>query len=136
MSGRPDSKISRIVVAARLSAEWGIGVRHGCFCAHPYLIRLLGLSGPEIQAYRQRVLAGDHSSIPGAVRASCGISSTATDVDALLDAVAFLAEDAAAGRPPPVPYQQDPRTGDFWPLTDRPGWSAHDRDSSLSCARG
>ncbi len=124
------------LVAARLSAEFGIGVRHGCFCAHPYLIRLLGLSDPEIQAYRQRVLAGDHSSIPGAVRASCGISSTATDVDALLDAVAFLAEDAAAGRPPPVPYQQDPRTGDFWPLTDRPGWSAHDRDSSLSCARG
>ena len=31
------------LVAARLSAEWGIGVRHGCFCAHPYLIRLLGV---------------------------------------------------------------------------------------------
>ena len=34
------------LVAARLSAEWGIGVRHGCFCAHPYLLRLLGV-GPE-----------------------------------------------------------------------------------------
>ncbi len=30
------------LVAARLSAEFGIGVRHGCFCAHPYLLRLLG----------------------------------------------------------------------------------------------
>ena len=33
------------LVAARLSAEFGVGVRHGCFCAHPYLIRLLGV-GP------------------------------------------------------------------------------------------
>jgi selenocysteine lyase/cysteine desulfurase len=124
------------LVAARLSAEWGIGVRHGCFCAHPYLIRLLGLSPAAISAYRSSVLAGDHSAIPGAVRASCGISSTAADVDALLAAVTLLAAEAAAGKPPPVPYDQDPRTGDFWPRTDSPGWSGHDRDSSLSCSRG
>jgi len=124
------------LVAARLSAEWGIGVRHGCFCAHPYLIRLLGLSDGEIRDYRQRVLAGDHTAIPGAVRASCGISSSAADVDALLAAVKVVAEDAASGRAPPVPYEQDPRTGDFWPVTDRPGWARHERDSSMSCARG
>jgi len=124
------------LVAARLSAEWAIGVRHGCFCAHPYLIRLLGLSAREITTYRQKVLAGDHSSVPGAVRASAGISSTTAEVDALLAAVAELAADAAAGRTPPISYEQDPRTGDFWPVTDRPGWSVHDRDSSLSCARG
>ena len=35
--------LSHALVAARLSAEDGIGVRHGCFCAHPYLMRLLGL---------------------------------------------------------------------------------------------
>jgi selenocysteine lyase/cysteine desulfurase len=124
------------LVAARLSAEWGIGVRHGCFCAHPYLIRLLGLSAAEITDYRTRVLAGDHSTIPGAVRASCGISTTAADVDTLLQAVTAVAADAAAGRPLPVPYEQDPRTGDYWPVTDRPGWSADDRDISMSCARG
>jgi selenocysteine lyase/cysteine desulfurase len=124
------------LVAARLSAEWGIGVRHGCFCAHPYLIRLLQLSAEQIAAYRAAVLAGDHSAVPGAVRASCGISSSAADVDALLAAVTVLAADAAAGRPPPVPYDQDPATGDFWPRSDRPGWAAHERDSSMSCARG
>ncbi|HXQ44944.1 MAG TPA: aminotransferase class V-fold PLP-dependent enzyme [Acidimicrobiales bacterium] len=124
------------LVAARLSAEWGIGVRHGCFCAHPYLIRLLGLSGTEIQAYRERVLMGDHSALPGAVRASCGISSSVADVDAFLAAVTVVARDAATGAPPPVPYEQDPRTGDFWPVTDRVGWSRHDRDSSMTCARG
>jgi selenocysteine lyase/cysteine desulfurase len=128
--------IPHALVAARLSAEWAIGVRHGCFCAHPYLIRLLDLSEAEIRTYRQRVLSGDHTAVPGAVRASCGISSTEADVDALLAAVTVVARDAAAGRTPPVPYEQDPRTGDFWPITDRTGWSAHERDSSLSCARG
>ena len=28
--------VPHALVAARLSAEFGIGVRHGCFCAHPY----------------------------------------------------------------------------------------------------
>src|SRR5204863_3745031 len=27
--------VPHALVAARLSAEFGIGVRHGCFCAHP-----------------------------------------------------------------------------------------------------
>ncbi len=68
--------VDHALVAARLSAEWGIGVRHGCFCAHPYLIRLLGLSPADVSAYRDQVRAGDHRFMPGAVRASCGISST------------------------------------------------------------
>jgi len=54
----------------------------------------------------------------------------------LLAAVTVLAAEAASGTPPPVPYDQDPRTGDYWPRTNRPGWSDHDRDSSISCARG
>jgi selenocysteine lyase/cysteine desulfurase len=128
--------VPHALVAARLSAEWGIGVRHGCFCAHPYITRLLDLSDHDIEAYRRRVLDGDHSALPGAVRASCGISSSAADVDALLAAVAQVSNDAAAGRRPPIPYEQDTRTGDFWPVTDRPGWSRHERDSSTSCVPG
>ncbi len=128
--------VPHALVAARLSAEWGIGVRHGCFCAHPYLIRLLGLSGTEIQSYREGVLRGDHRALPGAVRASCGISSTAAEVDTFLAAVTVVAHDGATGRTPPVPYEQDLGTGDFWPVTDRAGWSRHDRDSSVSCAQG
>ena len=79
--------VDHALVAARLSAEWGIGVRHGCFCAHPYLIRLLGLAPPTSTPTGRQVRAGDHRAMPGAVRASCGISSTEADVDALLDAV-------------------------------------------------
>ncbi len=128
--------IDHALVAARLSAEWGIGVRHGCFCAHPYLIRLLGLSPADVSAYRDQVLAGDHRFMPGAVRASCGISSTGADVDALLHAVASIATDARAGDQTPVTYVQDLGTGDFWPVSEEPGWRGHERETGASCARG
>ena len=44
------------LVAARLSAEFGIAVRHGCFCAHPYVIRLLGLDDAALKRYGIRIL--------------------------------------------------------------------------------
>jgi len=120
------------LVAARLSAEWGIGVRHGCFCAHPYLLRLLGLGATEIAEARQHILGGDRRQIPGAIRASCGIGTTTADVDALVAAVAEL----AGGIPAPVDYVQDPVTGDYWPVTGSPGWTDHDRPEGAGCGRG
>lgn len=120
------------LVAARLSAEWGIGVRHGCFCAHPYLLRLLGLGREDVAAARRGVLAGDRRNIPGAVRASCGLGTTDDDVAALLAAVTEL----AGGAPPPVPYSQDPVSGDFFPETTARGWSSAARSAGSACARG
>ncbi len=99
------------LVAARLAAEHAIGVRHGCFCAHPYLIRLLGLDDAALGRFRGQVRQGDRSAMPGAVRASGGIDTTAADVDRFLDALARL----ASGEPAPVEYRQDPRTGDYHP---------------------
>ena len=119
------------LVAARLSAEWAVGVRHGCFCAHPYLIRLLGLGPSDVDAYRAQVRAGDHRFMPGAVRASCGISSTGDDVDALLAAVAAIAAGRRRGEPP-VRYVQDLGTGDYWPVSDTPGWRGHERETGAS----
>ena len=52
------------LVAARLSAEFGIGVRHGCFCAHPYLLRLLGVGAAGVAEARAAVLRGDRSWSP------------------------------------------------------------------------
>lgn len=83
------------LVAARLSAEFAIGVRHGRFCAHPYVARLL---------------RSDPRSPPGAVRASAGISTTMGDVVRLIEAV-----DAVARTPPPTVYVRDPRSGEYWP---------------------
>jgi selenocysteine lyase/cysteine desulfurase len=120
------------LVAARLSAEHAIGVRHGCFCAHPYLLRLLGLSAAEVADYQAAVLRGDRRRIPGAVRASAGLSTTAADVDRFLAAVAAI----ASGAPAPVAYEQDEHTGDFWPSTTDDAWSSAGRRLGASCARG
>jgi len=124
--------VQHALVAARLSAEYGIGVRHGCFCAHPYLLRLLGLTPQQVADYRSAVLRHDRRDIPGAVRASAGLSTSAPEIDRLLEAVA----DIAGGRPAPVAYVQDGYTGDFWPEGTTPGWAADDRTVGASCARG
>jgi len=120
------------LVAARLSAEYGIGVRHGCFCAHPYLVRLLGLSDVEIDAYRAAVIQGDRRDMPGAVRASASLSTSSNDIDRLIEAVTSI----ASGSTPPVSYGQDARTGDYWPATTAPGWTADQRAVGASCAPG
>ena len=120
------------LVAARLSAEFGIGVRHGCFCAHPYLLRLLGVGPTGVADARAAVLRGDRSAIPGAVRASCGLGTSSSDVDALLAALRTVLFDG----PPPVAYEQDPVTGDFWPVGQVSGWGDSDRPAGAACARG
>jgi selenocysteine lyase/cysteine desulfurase len=120
------------LVAARLSAEYGVAVRHGCFCAHPYVIRLLGLPDQIVHDYRAEVLRGDHRNVPGAVRASAGLGTSGADVDALVHAVAEL----AGGRPPPVAYEQDPSTGDYFPVTDQRGWKGAVDEAGAACSRG
>jgi selenocysteine lyase/cysteine desulfurase len=120
------------LVAARLSVEHGIGVRHGCFCAHPYLLRLLDLTPEQVAVYHAAVRAGDRRATPGAIRASAGLSTSHADIDLFLAAVSRI----AAGEPAPLDYDQDPHTGDFWPTGDVPGWTASDRTFGASCARG
>jgi selenocysteine lyase/cysteine desulfurase len=124
--------VPHALVAARLSAEHGIGVRHGCFCAHPYLIRLLGLGQDKVDAYRAAVRSGDRREMPGAVRASAGINTTPADIDRFLTAVNSI----ASGQPPPVAYRQDPATGDYWPDIEGARWLSADRALGGSCARG
>ena len=81
---------------------------------------------------RRQVRAGDRRHIPGAVRASCGLGTGEDDVRALLAAVA----EVAAGAPAPVPYVQDPVTGDFFPDVDGDAWWAAERAAGAACARG
>lgn len=70
-------------VAAILGFEGGIGVRSGCFCAHPYVLRLLGISDQEYQMYRQQVLKHDRSTLPGLIRVSFGCYNTFEEIDRL-----------------------------------------------------
>jgi selenocysteine lyase/cysteine desulfurase len=124
--------VPHALAAARLSAEHGIGVRHGCFCAHPYLVRLLGLRDDEVHTYREAVLRGDRRTMPGAVRASGSLSTSAADIDRFLEAVG----DIGNGTGSRATYRQDPHTGDYWPDDAPPGWTAADRTLGASCARG
>jgi selenocysteine lyase/cysteine desulfurase len=124
--------VPHALVAARLSAEYGIGVRHGCFCAHPYLLRLLHLPDHEVASYRDAVRHGDRRRMPGAVRASAGLATSAADIDRFIQALAAI----AAGTPAPIGYDQDPHTGDFWPHTTDEPWASEARRLGASCARG
>jgi selenocysteine lyase/cysteine desulfurase len=84
-------------VAARLAAEHAIGVRSGCFCAHPYLVHLLRLDDAQTRAARLRLSNDDHRDVPGLVRISFGIGNTLDEVDALVAALQAIAPDATAG---------------------------------------
>jgi selenocysteine lyase/cysteine desulfurase len=78
LTGRPHA-----LVAARLSAEFAIGVRSGCFCAHPYVGRLLGLSDDVVAGHHAAVRAGRRGTVPGTVRASANRGTRVEDVAAL-----------------------------------------------------
>jgi selenocysteine lyase/cysteine desulfurase len=98
-SGEPTGVVSFTVaaadpglVAAVLSAEHGIGLRDGRFCAHPLLERL-GVPG-------------------GALRASVGVGSTLADVDRLLSALGTYLSDG--------PRVQYALVGGRWQPVDDP----------------
>jgi selenocysteine lyase/cysteine desulfurase len=70
------------LVSAVLSAEYGIGVRDGKFCAHLLVDALLGDSGGDV-----------HET---AVRASLGLANSTEHISRLLGAVATLADEGPA----------------------------------------
>jgi selenocysteine lyase/cysteine desulfurase len=81
------------LLAAVLSAEHGIGIRHGCFCAHPLMMRLLRVDDAEAHRLIEETRAGHHERLPGAARMSLGLASTLEDIDAFVDALRTIADD-------------------------------------------
>ncbi len=108
------------LVAAVLAFEGGIGVRNGCFCAHPYVLRLLGVSPAEIERYQAEVARGSRVNLPGLVRASFGVYNDESDVDALLEWVERIARREYRGD-----YVQDEATGEFVPRGGPPGFERY-----------
>ncbi len=113
-------------LAAALSAEHGIGVRDGLFCAHPLLRTLLG----DPAAGRRPAAGGPAAPAAGprgAVRMSFGAGTPDEHVDRFLAALARL---SGAGRPrttarrrgaDPAPAGRAGRAGDGWPEPVRGG---------------
>ena len=105
--------LSDSLVAAILSAEYGIGVRNGCFCAHPYVTRLLGMPDSAVERFRSEVLAGDRRRMPGVVRVSFGMYNTTEEIDRLVKALDDIVNRRFKGQ-----YKQQKSSGEFYAL----GW--------------
>ena len=82
--------IPHALVAAILSYEFGIGVRTGCFCAHPYVLCLLQVGEKQAERVRGEILGRDRTNVPGAVRASVGIYNDESDIDTLVEALKVI----------------------------------------------
>jgi selenocysteine lyase/cysteine desulfurase len=96
------------LLASVLSAEHGIGIRHGCFCAHPLMVRLLRVDDAEINRLLDETRAGHHERLPGAARMSLGLGSTRADLDSLTDALRAIAAEG-----PHWTYAVNARTGEY-----------------------
>jgi selenocysteine lyase/cysteine desulfurase len=106
--------ISHYLVAAILGYEGGVGVRSGCFCAHPYVVHLLNLPEAEQTRWKARVLSGDKSEMPGMVRASFGCYNTTEDVDRLVEMLEVVASGGYLGE-----YQVHAESGEYVPIDHR-----------------
>lgn len=102
--------VAHAKAAAILGYEGGIGVRNGCFCAHPYVLRLLGINGKEYENHRAHVLAKDRSELPGFVRASFGCYNNFADVDRLVETVERIIQGDIQGS-----YQVEKSSGSYFP---------------------
>ena len=112
--------IPHFLAAAILGHEFGIGVRSGCFCAHPYILHLLGLRPDEANQVRDRMLTGDRSEMPGLIRLSFGLYNTIQEVDDFVDAIQHIYRGEYQGE-----YLQDRASGEYSPRGWQPDFNPY-----------
>lgn len=76
IEGRHHTEIARL-----LGDLGGIAVRNGCFCAQPYVSRLLHVSDKE----RYQLMLHPEQPQPGMVRVSLGLYNTVSEIDEFLE---------------------------------------------------
>ncbi len=106
--------VSHFLVAAILGYEFNIGVRNGCFCAHPYLMSLLHVPEEEAQRVRHNILANDRRDVPGLVRISFGLYNDYWEIDRLIEALQAIRSGKYRNE-----YIQDPHSGEYHPKAQR-----------------
>ncbi len=78
------------LVSAILNYEGAIATRNGCFCAHPYLHKLLKVK--DLSKLKTTAAEGNKHSLPGTVRASFGIYNTEEEVEEFLKMIRLICE--------------------------------------------
>jgi selenocysteine lyase/cysteine desulfurase len=106
------NRLPHTLVAAALSNEHGIGVRSGCFCAHPGVMHLLAEPDQIARRHLEQMRAHERCFLPGAVRVSLGIQNSEDEILRLSTALADLGE-----RGPQYDYEIDEHTGDYLPTS-------------------
>lgn len=104
-------RFNHALMAAILGYEWGIGVRHGCFCAQPYVVKLLNANDAELSKYVEQIINKDRSNLPGFVRISFGIYNTTADAEYLAHALREIMKNGAR-----FPYRLEKSEGEYYPL--------------------
>jgi selenocysteine lyase/cysteine desulfurase len=113
-------QISHFLLAAILGYEYGIGVRNGCFCAHPYILHILGLSPNEALIVRDQMLAGNKSEMPGLIRVSFGLYNTIEDIEILIEALNHIKNGRYKGK-----YVQNRASGEYTPEDWKPDFERY-----------
>ncbi|MEE9554313.1 MAG: aminotransferase class V-fold PLP-dependent enzyme [candidate division Zixibacteria bacterium] len=98
------------IVAAILSFEGAIAVRNGCFCAHPYIQRLLGISDEKAIRYRDAINRGIRLDVPGMIRVSFGIYNTKSEIDRFMKLIDMIIRGEYKGK-----YTVDCKSGEAYP---------------------
>jgi selenocysteine lyase/cysteine desulfurase len=112
ITGVPHGKI-----AAILSAEFGIAVRNGAFCAQPYVRALLGAAEDALVCGEPAdPLAAD----TGLVRASVGLATSTAEVDRLIEGLRMIAAGTYHGT-----YRRDPQAGSYEAVGWEPDFRAY-----------
>ena len=106
------------LVSAILSYEGGIGVRNGCFCAHPYVKSLLGVTPEQAKEAEKHILARDRSKIPGTFRISFGLYNTKEEIDHFCTVLNRIIKKDYKGK-----YIVDKERGEYYPEGFEPDFS-------------
>lgn len=78
------------LVGTILGDEFGIGCRTGCFCAHPYVSKLMGIDDAYIENMTQEVLKDDYRSMTGFVRISFSLQNNNDEIDRLIGSLSRI----------------------------------------------
>jgi cysteine desulfurase/selenocysteine lyase len=98
------------LVSAILSYEGGIGVRNGCFCAHPYVKCLLGVTPEQAKEVEKHILARDRSTIPGTFRISFGLYNAKDEIDRFCEVLNMVIKKEYKGK-----YLIAKERGEYYP---------------------